>query len=198
MERRSYYARILSKNAIWPKWIDYNPNAKIYYYDTLGSYRSYGFGDTVCYGLVKYETDADVEIHKVGTSINFENSSIAAEIYQEFDTVTKKLSGYLGYIDPVNCKYAGYYTLDVNQRIDIKKGESFYIMMRYVTSNDTTPLPIETTIEGYSNPHIVQNKCWINPNYEKWPTTWYKCGSNSPYTTLNFDLCIKVYGILKK
>jgi C1A family cysteine protease len=189
---------ILTKNAIWPKWIDYNPYAKLYYYDTLGSFYSYGFGDTICYGLVKYEAKDDMHIQKIGTAINFNNAKIYAEIYNEFDTASKKLSGYLGNIDPVNCKFAGYYTIDLNQEIKVEKGDAFYVMMRYVTPNDTTPLPIETKIEGYSNPDIVQNKCWINPNYEKWPTTWYECGSTSPYPTLRFDLCIKAYCIQDK
>ena len=104
----------------------------------------------------------------------------------------------MGNSDSVNCNYAGYFTLDVNQEIHLNKGDDFYILMRYVTPNDTTPLPIEAKIDGYSNPHIKQNKCWINPNYKNWPTTWYACGSNSKYLTLNFDLCIKAYCIRKK
>lgn len=188
---------ILSNNAIWPKWMDYNPDAKIYYYDTLGSYYSYGFRNSICYGLVKYEAEEDLEIEKIGTSVNFSQSNIYAEIYNEFDTITKNLSGYLGNTDSFSCRFAGYYSLNVKQEIQIKKGDDFYIMMRYITPNDTTPLPIESAIEEYSNPHIEQNKCWINPDYTKWPNTWYECGSTSKYTTLNFDLCIKVYCIRK-
>lgn len=188
---------ILTINAIWPKWMDYNPDAKLYYYDTLGSYYSYGFRDTICYGLVKYEADENVQLTKIGTSINFNNSRIYAEVYSEFDTSLKTLSGYLGNIEPFYCRYSGYYSLDVNQEIEIKKGDDFYIMMRYITPNDTLPLPVETAIEGYSIPHIMQNRCWINPDYEKWPTTWYECGADSKYSTLHFDLCIKAYCIRK-
>ena len=188
---------ILTFNAVWPKWMDYNKHAKIYYYDTLGSFNSYGFRDTVCYGLVKFEADEDVLIDRIGTSINLGSSNIYAEIFNNFDTIQKKLSGYLGNIDHYHCRFPGYYSLPLNQDVNINKGDDFYILMRYVTPNDTLPLPVETFIEGYSNPHIVKDKCWINPNYQKWPTTWYKCGPNSKYSTLNFDLCIKVYGIGK-
>jgi len=60
---------ILTVNAIWPKWMDNNPNAKIYYYDTLGSFNSYGFRNSICYGLVKYEADENVQLTNIGTSI---------------------------------------------------------------------------------------------------------------------------------
>lgn len=186
---------ILTVNAIWPKWLDYKPNAKIYYYDTLGSYNSYGFKNSLCYGLVKYEADENVQLTKIGTSVNFGHSSIYAEVYRNFDTTTKELSGYLGNIDTNYCRFSGYYTLDVKQNIEIRKGDDFYIMMRYETPNDTTPLPIETAIEGYSNPHITKNKCWINPDYKKWPTSWYECGGDGEYSYLQFDLCIKAYCI---
>jgi len=108
------------------------------------------------------------------------------------------LSGYLGNIDSHFCRFPGYYTLNVNQDIEIIMGNEFYIMMRYVSPNDTTPLPIETFMDKYSNPHISKNKCWINPDYQKWPTTWYECGTESKYSTLNFDLCIKAYCIPKE
>jgi len=188
---------ILNHNAVWPKWMDYNKDVKLYYYDTLGSYYSYGFRDTICYGLVKFEAEEDIQLSKIGTSVNFGFSKIYGEVFQKFDTASKELSGYLGNIDSIICRFPGYYTLDLNQDINIRKGEDFYIMMRYVTPNDTLPLPIETFIENYSDPHIIQGKCWINPNYEKWPATWYECGPGSKYTTLNFDLCIKVYCLIK-
>ncbi|MCB0806927.1 MAG: hypothetical protein KDC05_14105, partial [Bacteroidales bacterium] len=45
---------ILTENACWPGWTDYNPNTQLYYYDTLGSQRSYGFDNPLSYGMVKY------------------------------------------------------------------------------------------------------------------------------------------------
>lgn len=188
---------ILKYNAVWPEWMNYHKNVKLYYYDTLGSYNSYGFRDTICYGLVKYVSEEDIQLKKIGTCVNFGSSKIYGEVFQNFDTVSKKLSGYLGNVDITLCRFAGYYTLELNQEIHIQKGEDFYIMMQYTTPYDTLPLPVETFIENYSDPHIVEGKCWINPNYEKWPTTWYECGTGSKYSTLNFDLCIKAYCIQK-
>jgi len=70
-------------------------------------------------------------------------------------------------------------------------------MMQYITPNDTLPLPVEKYIKGYSDPHVTDGKCWVNPNFDKWPNTWYKCGPTSKWKVLNFDLCIKAYCIKK-
>lgn len=186
---------ILQYNAIWNKWIPYDSNSKIYYYDTLGSYSSYGFGDTICYGLVKYTAESNLQITKVGSFVNSEKTKIYTEIYSDFDEKTKILSGELGRIEVHHCKYAGYYTLDLETPVRLEKGTDFYILMRYCTPDDTLPLPVETYIKGYSNPHLTAKKCWVNPDYDKWPETWYECGSESKWKALNFDLCIKAYCI---
>jgi hypothetical protein len=189
---------ILSFNAIWPKWMDYRPDAKLYYHDTLGSYYSYGFRDTICYGLVKFEAEDNISVIRVGTSVNFNNTNIYAEVYEKFDTVKKVLSDLAAKSNRVHCRFSGYYTIDLTSEAVFNKGDELYILMRYTTPNDTLPLPVETAIEGYSNPHIEQDRCWVNPDFQKWPTTWYECGSRSSYSTLHFDLCIRAYCIRRK
>ncbi len=184
---------ILQYNAIWPDWIPYEENTNIYYYDTLGSYHSYGFRDTICYGLVKYTAEQDLIITKIATHINTAGSSCYAEVYDSFDTLAKKLSGLLAHTEETQCRFAGYYTIDLKNPVEINIGNDFFVMMKYTTLTDTLPLPVETFIQGYSKPHITAKSCWINPDYEKWPTTWYECGLESKWTTLNFDLCIRVY-----
>ncbi len=184
---------ILKYNAIWPKWISYDPEAEIYYYDTLGSYRSYGFHDSVCYGLVKFTARDSLFITKIGTSVNEPNTKIFTEIYHQFDTVTMQLSEKLAVIGEATCKFAGYYTFDLNEKVRVKKDEDFYILTRYITPNDTMPIPIETFIRGYSDPKLASHKCWINPDYNKWPEAWYECGADSKFKFLNFNLCIKAY-----
>ncbi len=189
---------VLEYNCIWPNWMDYEKKSKIYYYDTLGSYYSYGFKDTLCYGLVKYTAESELRITKIGSFINQPFTKIYAEIYKEFDTSSKILSGKEAVIDEVECRYPGYYTFDLKTPVKVDKDDDFYIMMKYVTPNDTLPLPVETFIEGYSDPHLTSHKCWINPDLEKWPETWYECGAESKFETLNFDLCIKAYCIIEE
>jgi hypothetical protein len=184
---------ILDYNAIWKGWIPFDPDLKIYYYDTLGSYHSYGFGDTICYGMVKFSAGKDLHIAKIGTHINHPGTVIHAEIYTGFDTATKLLSDLRITTNAVTCRFSGYYTINLDDPVKIKKGQDFFVVMKYTHPSDTVPLPVECYIKGYSNPHITEEKCWVNPNYLKWRTTWYECGSKSKFRALNFDLCIRAY-----
>jgi C1A family cysteine protease len=184
---------ILEYNAIWPDWIPCEESSRIYYYDTLGSFHSYGFGDTICFGLVKFVAEKDIEVTKVATHINSSGTKIYSEIYDNFNATDGVLSGLFSASKPFRCLFAGYYTIDLADPVKIKKGEDFYVLMSYIHPTDTMPLPVENYIKGYSEPHITAKKCWVNPDYNRWPTTWYECGTESAFPSLNFDLCIRVY-----
>jgi hypothetical protein len=184
---------ILEYNAIWPHWIPYEEGSQIYFYDTLGSFHSYGLKDTMCYGLVKFVAEKDIEITKIATHINSAGIKVHAEIYDHFNPSSGKLSGLITAINPDRCQFAGYYSFSLNEPVNIIKGEDFYVMIGYYHPTDTMPLPIERYIKGYAEPHITAKKCWINPDYKRWPTTWYECGTESTFPSLNFDLCIRVY-----
>lgn len=184
---------ILEYNAIWPSWIPYEEDTRIYYYDTLGSYHSYGFDDTICYGLVKFVAETDIEITQVSTHINLAGTKVITEIFDDFNPATGMLSPSLIRREPDQCRFSGYYTFKLAESIRIARGDDFYVLMGYSHPSDTVVMPVENKIKGYSDPHITEKKCWVNPDYNRWPTTWYECGSDSPYPSLNFDLCIRVY-----
>ncbi|MCD4747040.1 MAG: hypothetical protein K8R58_12155, partial [Bacteroidales bacterium] len=185
---------ILQFNAIWPKWMEYDTNSTVYYYDTLGSYRSYGFGNSIAYGLVKFIAPRKQEITKIGTSVNYGNSKIEIKIYDDFNDSTKQLSNRLAFLNEQVCRFPGYYTFDLPASFIIAKNDDFFISVKYNTPSDTIPIPVEFDIKGYSKPKIQTKKCWINPNADKWPNAWYELGKESPFPFLQFNLCIKAYG----
>jgi C1A family cysteine protease len=184
---------ILQYNAVWPDWNQWDPDDGISYYDTLGAVSQYGFDDTVCYGLIKFTAPYDIEISVIGTSVSLPGTRIYGEIYENFDTASKLLSGLKGVTTGYNCRFAGYYTLDLVKPLKIKKNKDFYVMMQYSHPADTLPVPVEKFLSGYADPEITSNKCWINPDIKKWPASWYPCGTDSPFPGLKFDLCIRVY-----
>jgi hypothetical protein len=91
------------------------------------------------------------------------------------------------------CRFAGYYTFNLSNPIDLLKGEKFYIVIKYSHPTNKKPLPVEQFVKDYANPHISTGKCWINPNLEKWPNSWYEVGLESDYDFLSFDLNIRAY-----
>ena len=184
---------ILYHNAVWPKWIPFDSTSSIYYYDTLGATIPFGYHDTICCGLVKYTADEDLLIKKIGTSITSPGTKVTGHVYGNFKEKSKKLSRKKAIVEEKECKMAGYYSFDLKEPVHVKKGEDFYIMMQYVTPNDSFPLPTEKFLKDYADPHITTGKCWVNANVNRWPTAWNVCGANVEYETLRFDLCIKAY-----
>lgn len=186
---------ILKYNAIWNKWIPYDSLLHIFYYDTLGSYFSYGYNDSLIYGLVKYTAISNCEISGVGTSVNHTNTRVYAEIYKNFDRETGELTGKCAVIPERKCEYPGYYTLNIGPPVRLRKGEEFYILMRYIVPGASMPMPVEKYIDGYSNPTLTAGKSWINHDIDQWPDAWFETGKNAEYDFLKFNLCIKAYCI---
>lgn len=184
---------ILDHNAVWTGWEPYNPKQCIYYYDTLGSTKSYGFNNSVCYGMIRFTAGEKGRVERVGTFVQHSDTYIHTEVYQNFDEKSKNLSECLSISNEKFCRFAGYYTLELTNPVDLEKGKDFYVLVRYFTPNDTMPMPVEQYLEDYADPDISENCCWINPDFEQWPDAWYKVGLNSEFDFLVFDLCIRVY-----
>jgi hypothetical protein len=186
---------ILNHNAVWPAWTQFNPNGRVLYYDTLGSYRSYGFGDSVCYGLVKFTAHQTGRLTRVASSVNYPGTRIQASVYSDFDTVSFQLSGFLGSTREMRFNYAGYYTIDLGKEIAFSAEDDFYILMRYTSPGDTLPIPVETFVPDYKSPLLSLGKCWVNPDFERWPDAWHEAGANAEFKSLKFNLCIRGYFI---
>lgn len=183
---------IIKHNAVWTNWISGNSNYDLYYIDTLGSYNGYGFDDTVCYGMVEYSAKQDGNLNKIASWIGEDSTRIKIEIYRSFNKETRVLNDLLITEESQLCRFAGYYTFDLSNPIHFDQGENFYVVIRYTHSNSKQPMPVEQFIKDYADPHISTGRCWINPNYEKWPNTWYEIGMESDYDFLSFDLNIRV------
>jgi len=186
---------ILNHNAVWPGWTPFNPNERILYYDTLGSYHSFGFGDSVCYGLVKFTAHQTGKLTHVATFVNHPGTRVQASVYSDFDTVSYQLSGLLKSVRETRFSYAGYYSIDLGKEIAFNAGTDFFILMKYTTDGDTLPMPVETFVPDYASPVLSRGKCWVNPDFERWPDAWHETGVDAQFKSLKFNLCIRGYFI---
>ncbi|MCF8378270.1 MAG: hypothetical protein K9H49_01755 [Bacteroidales bacterium] len=189
---------ILEHNAIWPEWETFNPRLQILYYDTLGPILTYGFNDSICWGMVNFTASDKGSVNRVGVFVKHPGTRIYAEVYKKFEPVEKVLSGLEGKSDAIRCIYPGYYTINLDKPVSFQKGEDFFVVVRYQTPDQGFPMPIEQYQKDYADPDITQNRAWINPDFEKWPNLWYEVGENSNLAYLKFDLCIRAYFILDK
>jgi len=184
---------ILKNNGVWTKWLPGEHHFELYYLDTLGSYNGYGFNNTLCYGMVEYTAQNDGVLHKVATWIGEDSTSIKIEVYKSFNKDSMALSNLLISEKPEICRFAGYYTYDLSMPLHLLKGERFYIVIKYSHPTNKKPMPVEQYVKDYADPHITSGRCWINPDFKKWPNTWYEVGTESDYDFLSFDLNIRVY-----
>lgn len=181
---------ILKHNAVWPEWDPFDESYTVHYYDTLGSFNTSGFNDSICYGLVKFTAQEDCLLLRLATHIITPGTWVNFTVFSDFSMETGP-SDSLGYTGKQQCVFPGYYTLETETEISLKEGQDYYVMAKYNAPYYTEPLPVEDVIEDYAYPHITTGTCWVNPNIKIWPDAWYACGEKSQYEALRFDLCIR-------
>ncbi len=182
---------ILRHNAVWTGWDPFGEAHSILYYDTLGSFDSYGFNDSVCYGLTRFTAPGNCRVLRLATHINNPGTRVEFTVYSRFDTTARVLQGPLAPAVVLDCRFPGYYTVELAEPPHVPEGTDFFVEARYSNPFTTQPLPVEHAIEDYAEPHITAATNWVNPNRVKWPGAWYPCGVGSPYPALVFDLCIR-------
>jgi len=175
---------VLKYNSIWPEMELYDPDLKIYQYDTIGGWPFVGYEDPVIYGLIKYTAVNDQYITGIGTYTVSYGSWLSAEIYEDFDG--SNLSGQLASAPEQYCDYPGFWQISLSEPLKIQSGNDFYIKVKYYSPGEDYPMAVEGTAEGYCLPHLETGKCWTSPD----EITWHPAGEG---TTSDFDLCIKAY-----
>lgn len=180
---------VLNYNAYWPVRKDNVPNSKIYGYDDLGNYQSVGYGLPLGYTLVKFVATGKQLLRKVGTYAMAANSILNIDVYDNFDPVTKALTGLLSHQENLTCGMPGYYTFDLPESLTVVPGNDFYICVKYQTPGNNNPIPIERVISGYSAPFIESDVSWVSDNGID--GSWFLIGNSTNY--YKWDPCVKVY-----
>jgi hypothetical protein len=145
--------------------------------------------------MVKFTALESGKLTRVATFVNQPRTRVRAWVYSDFDTSNNQVSGLLASTRETAFKYAGYYTIDLGKGIEFNAQEDFYIVMKFTTPGDTLPLPVEKFIADYAEPTLSQSKCWVNPDFERWPDAWHETGVNAKFKSLKFNLCIRGYFI---
>ncbi|HNQ67866.1 MAG TPA: PKD domain-containing protein [Bacteroidales bacterium] len=179
--------KVNSTLAYFPSYIEYDPNAELYFYDDYGATGSYGWVDGDDYALVKYEATQDMQITKLGSFVTHAGTGLSFWVYDSFDG--SNLTGLLGSISENTCELPGYYTYDLSTPINISSGEDFYIKARY-NSGQTATIPRESIVAGYTSAATIQTgKCWLS---NLGTTSWLTIGGGTSYM---FDVCINAYTV---
>lgn len=175
---------VLKYNAIWPEREDYDPDMKIYQYDTIGGWPFLGYSWPVIYGLTKFVADGDQFITRIGTYTVSYGSYLSVEIYKNFDG--NNLTNLMATIPEQYIEFPGFHQLYLPDNLRINDGEEFYVKVRYYSPGEDFPLAVEGYSDEYSDPSLETGKCWTSPD----ENFWDPAGNG---TSSLFDLCIKTY-----
>ncbi len=177
--------KVNSTVCYWPEKLYLDGDEVFQYYDKLGQISASGYGNTVCYGLVKINPSQNYELMKIGTYALSPSSKITIDVYDNFDSGV--LSGLLGSILEQSCDYTGYYTFDLLNSVSVSSDNDIYVKIKYDTPGTTYPLPIEKYYAGYADPIIETGKCWISSS----GSSWTPIGNGTSYL---WDICLKTLG----
>jgi C1A family cysteine protease len=180
---------ILHYNAYWPVRSDNVPNSYIYGYDDLGNFGSTGYNTEEGNILVKYIAAGKQLLSKVGTYAMAAGTTLGIDIFDNYNPVTKALSGLLSQQSGLPCPLPGYYSFDLPDPVTIEQGNDFYIRIRYQTTYNTDQVPVEYYISGYANPVIESNVAWLSKTGAD--GSWSLIGNST--TNSKWDPCVKVY-----
>lgn len=182
-------SQIIKYNAYWPVRFENVQNSEVYGYDDLGNYESAGFERPFAFALVKYISTGKQLLNKVATYAMAAGSTVEIDIFDNFNPVTKTLSGLLSHQANLYCELPGYYTFDLSSPIKIDPGNDFYIRIRYNTPDFNFPIPIEYYIAQYADPVIESNIAWISEDGTD--GSWLLIGNTT--TDFKWDPCVKIY-----
>ena len=177
-------AVVLSEATYFPNRLDYKPSSKVYDYDDLGWVTDFGYDDETAYALVKFTASDNNPLYKIGTWINTAGAIVDISVYSGFDG--SQLSGLKGTIPTQTCDFPGYFTFDLPSEINFKRGNDFYVYIKYYTPGYYYPIPVEAAQTGYADPSIETDKCWSSMD----GSSWDAIGNN---TVIPADLCINAY-----
>jgi len=157
----------------------------IYQYDQLGHILSVGIGGNIGWAANVFTAKSDDKILGVGFYSTSTNLSYDIYIYGTFlnSEFSELLAHQSGEID-----YQGYYTIKLNEIVEIKKGKKFGVVIKFDTSdsNYTKPIPVETKIPGYSSSASAnKGESFISFDGNKF--------HDLTYFDRNMNICIKAY-----
>lgn len=180
----SYYDTNIGRTNIVYQMIENTDNYdKIYQTDPCGWAGQVGYGSEQVYGANVYQAGENEQLEAVGFYATKPDTEY--EIYlvenaaqePDFSNRTRIASG--------NMKYAGYYTVKLEQPQRLPSGQRFAVVILLKTPGAVHPMAIEYAAEGMTRkPDLSDGEGYISQDGERWESAEevYAC-----------NLCLKAY-----
>jgi len=136
-------------------------NKELYLWDEAGWVTSLGYGDNSAWMAAVYEAKSYGKLTNVEFWVTSSNASYQLYIYDGFFG-NNLLSSKTGTLNE-----AGYYSIPLDNPINLNKNQQFTIQVKLTTPGYNYPIPVERYISGWiysPNPPIQTNKTFIRHN----------------------------------
>ena len=200
----SYYDKYIARsncgdfNAVFYDLESADNYNKIYQYDYLGPVAAKSFNSKKAYiSNVFPESGSRLENDEVLEAVSFYcySPGTSYDVYVVENYVNKSSLRNLG--DPVASgmlEYAGYFTVDLNERIQLKAGTRFAIVVQYHSPGSNTvifvELPATINSGGSQVPHSTNAKANADESYiSNDGKSWTDCTA----WTKNTNVCLKAF-----
>lgn len=180
----SYYdVNIGIHNVVYTRIEDVDNYDNIYQSDLCGWVGQLGYGSESVYFANVYTANSDESINAAGFYATGDNTKY--EIYCVSDFEDKNSLKNRKYITKGSFENAGFYTVDFDAPVEVKKGEKFAIIIYIYTPNSIHPAAIEYySDESTKSVDISDGEGYISLKGNIW---------DSVEELQNCNLCLKVY-----
>lgn len=181
----SYYdTNIGVHNVVYTRVDDNDNYDKIYQSDLCGCVGQLGYGEETAYFANAYTATDNEKVMAVGfyaTGIDTEYSIYVCEDFTNISSLSKRS-------DPVvtgKVKNSGFYTVDLENAINISAGKKYAVIVRITTPNSERPVAVEYPYDGQTETVTLDDgEGYVSLKGVFWEDTEEKYGCN---------VCLKVY-----
>lgn len=181
----SYYdTNIGVHNVVYTKVEDTDNYDNIYQTDLCGYVGQLGYGGESAYFANAYVPENNEELMAVGfysTGIDSEYSIYICEDFKDISSLSNRS-------DPVmtgKLKNSGYYTINLDNTIQLEKGKKYAVIVRITTPNSDRPVAVEYAYDKQTSTAIIDDgEGYVSYKGTNWENTEssYQC-----------NVCLKVY-----
>jgi len=158
----------------------------VYQYDPLGWVSSWGYGGATGWGSNIFTATNDEKLSAVSFYAGSGNFSYELYIYTGV-TAGAPRTGTLQYNTSGTKDYAGYYTINLPNAVPVSMGDTFSVVVKFVTPGYGYPIPAEYYSPGYSNGATSSpGQSFMSPDGTSWEDV-------SADTTYKINICIKAF-----
>ncbi len=160
-----------------------------YQYDPMGLVNNIGNGqENAALGANVFEATSNQYLEAVSFYTVSRNTTYNVSIYTNCSLHNNSNRTSPGVLRDANIsgtlENMGYYVLELDKPVYLKKGESFAVVVRFETPDTKYPIPVEYPVNGYSSRALANaNESFFSEN----GSLWQDVGEQ------NYSICIKAF-----